>query len=124
MAKIGRPTSYRPEYCDAVIECMAQGLSLTAFAGSILVARSSINKWMEEYPEFSEATKIGQAARTLWLERGLYSSEGGKNAAYIFGLKNSDPDNWRERVTTEHTGPNGGAIVQRIERVIVDPKAE
>jgi hypothetical protein len=123
MVKVGRPTSYKFEYCDAVIECMAQGLSLTAFAGTILVARSTINKWMEEHPEFSEATKVGQAARTLWLERGLYASDSGpKTTAHIFGLKNSDPENWRDRVQNEHTGPNGGAIVQRIERVIVDPK--
>jgi hypothetical protein len=123
MAKVGRPTSYKPEYCDSVIECMAQGFSLTAFAGSILVARSSINNWMAEHPEFLEATKVGQAARTFKLEKGLYAAKSGPEAtAHIFGLKNADPDGWRERVQNEHTGPNGGAIVQRIERVIVDPK--
>lgn len=40
--------------------------------------------------------------------------------AAIFWLKTRA--GWRETVVNEHTGPNGGAIVQRIERVVVDPK--
>ena len=30
----GRPSEYRPEYCQAVIDFMAQGFWLTAFAAS------------------------------------------------------------------------------------------
>src|ERR1700733_6740145 len=43
----GRPTSYKPEYCEAVIEAMMQGFSLTAFAGILAVSRDIINDWMD-----------------------------------------------------------------------------
>jgi hypothetical protein len=45
---------------------MGQGFSLTAFAGSISVARSTINEWMAANPEFSEAARVGQAKRARW----------------------------------------------------------
>ena len=38
----GRPSGYRPEYCDLVIETMAQGHSLTAFAGLVRVGRETV----------------------------------------------------------------------------------
>jgi hypothetical protein len=93
----GRPTKYLPEFCEKVVEVGGQGLSLTAFAGTIGVARSTINEWMAEYPEFSEATKRHAAARTAYLERTLLSSEQGpKVTARIFALKNAAPEEWSD----------------------------
>ena len=84
---------------------MATGLSLTAFAGDIGVARSTINEWMEHFPEFSEAVKVGKAKRTAWLERSLLSAESGPHVtSRIFALKNADPEEWREKVHQEQSG--------------------
>lgn len=115
----GRPTKYDPSYCDAVVETMATGLSLTAFAGDIDVHRGTINEWMETHPEFSEAVRVGKAKRTLALERGMLSAENGPAVtARMFALKNADPDEWREKKEVEHSG---GFSVTKIERTIVDP---
>jgi len=42
---------------------MEQGLSFESFAGepNIRVARSTIYKWVDDNPEFSDAKKIGQS---------------------------------------------------------------
>lgn len=118
---VGRPSKYDPAYCDQLIEFMGLGFSLTAFAGEISVARSTINEWMGEHPEFSEATKIGQAKRTQRLEGTLLAGESGpKVTAHIFALKNADPEGWRDKVVQEHEGE---VTVNRIERVIVRPDA-
>lgn len=94
----GRPTKYKPEYCEQVIEIMSQGLSLTAFAGKISVARSSINEWIDNHEEFSEAVRVGKAKRTLALEMGMLSADSGPAVtARMFALKNADPDEWREK---------------------------
>lgn len=109
----GRPTKYRPEYCDAVIEHMNTGASLTSFAASIDVARSSINEWIDTHYEFSEACRKGKAKCAAWWEKIARSNaeKGGGNAAIInFGLKNMGREDWRERHEIEHSGPNGGAI--------------
>lgn len=102
---VGRPSKYEPEFCDQLLEFMAQGYSLTAFAGSIRVSRATINNWMAEHPEFLEATRVGQALRTMKLEQGLISGESGpKVHGHIFALKNADPEGWKDKVETEHTG--------------------
>lgn len=99
----GRPSKYSKAYCEEVINTCATGLSLTAFAGDIGVARSTINKWMEEHPEFSEAVKVAKAKRTAALERSLLSAENGPTVtSRIFALKNADPDEWRDKVHQEH----------------------
>lgn len=103
----GRPSKYQESYCDLVIEHMGEGASLTSFAAEIGVARSSINEWMEEHPEFSEAVKIGKAKCSAWWEKigRVNAKEGGGNATLvIFGLKNMAPDDWREKQEVEHSG--------------------
>jgi transposase len=103
----GRPSKYQPSYCDLVIEHMTEGASLTSFAAEIGVARSSINEWMEQNPEFSEAVKIAKAKCSAWWERlgRKNAADGGGNATLvIFGLKNMAADDWREKQEVEHSG--------------------
>lgn len=84
---------------------MGEGLSLTAFAGVIGVARSTINVWMAEYPQFSEAVKIGTAKRVHYLERRLLDGEiGPRVTSHIFALKNADPDEWKDKREVAHSG--------------------
>lgn len=125
----GRPSEYNPVYCDLVIEAMTDGKSLTAFAAEIGVARSTINYWMDSYPEFSEAVNIAKAkCAAWWEERGrLAATTGGapgQVTAIIFGLKNMAADDWREKVVNEHSGPDGGAIkYQKVEDLTDDELA-
>lgn len=108
----GRPTKYDPRYCDQVVECMGRGLSLTAFAGEIDVARSTINEWMGQHGAFSEAVKRGQAKRVLFLEGRLLDGDTGPRVtSHIFALKNADPEEWRDKREHEHSGPKGGPIL-------------
>lgn len=111
--KTGRPSKYDQSYCDKVIACLGKGHSVTAFAGEIGVARSTVFKWAEEHPEFSDALKVGQAKAVAFWESALMSiaRDGGGNAtAAIFGLKNRAADDWREKVVNEVSGPDGGPI--------------
>lgn len=111
--KVGRPSSYDPAYCDKVIKFLAGGHSVTAFAGHIGVARSTIFKWADEIVEFSDALKVGQAKATAFWEAILVkvARDGGGNAtAAIFGLKNRAGEDWADKVLNEHTGKDGGAI--------------
>ena len=105
----GRPTDFRPIYCDLVIEALSEGKSLTAFAAEIGVARSTINYWMEHHPEFSEAANKAKAKCAAWWEskaRSVASSGGaqGQTVAIIFGLKNMGRDDWKDRHDVEHSG--------------------
>ena len=97
----GRPTLYKPEYCEAVVKHMAQGLSLTSFAGEISVSVKSLYEWQQVHSEFSHAVKRGEPKRQLFLERKLMKSQGKDTIATIFALKNACPDEWQDRKYTE-----------------------
>ncbi|BAU93403.1 putative terminase small subunit [Methylorubrum populi] len=111
----GRPTKYDPAFCGVVEAEMANGLSLGAVAGIIGVARSTINEWMAEHPEFSEAVSRAKAGRLLHWERAalrVATTGGGPGTATIivFGLKNMGGDEWTDTTKTELSGPGGGPI--------------
>lgn len=102
---VGRPTNYRPEYCEQVIACLSDGHSITGFAGKIGVARSTVVKWQAEIPEFSAAVKVGQAGAVSWWEeraKAIANGEPGNVVATIFGLKNRAADDWRDKTEVTH----------------------
>lgn len=121
----GRPSKYDPAFCDQLAEHMAQGLSIASFAAEIDVSRSTINQWAADYPEFSEALSRAKAkAAAAWERRAIrLADEGGSSAQstmIIFGLRNMGEEDWREKVQTEHSGPNGGPINVRSARDLTD----
>jgi hypothetical protein len=105
----GRPTKYKPEYCQAVIDWMdKEPYTITdegkkspndlptfeRFAHSIGVAKSTIYKWAETIPEFSDSLKkAGELQEDFWRANsllGLYSP-----AFTIFAGKNMF--GWRDK---------------------------
>lgn len=106
----GRPSKYRPEYCDAIVEHMKDGASMTSFAAEINVARSTINEWVENYPEFSEAVTRAKAKCAAWWEavgRNLALTGQGNATLVVFGLKNMSGDDWRDRKEVDHQSSDG-----------------
>lgn len=106
----GRPSKYKPEYCDMIVEHMKDGASMVSFASEIGVARCTLDQWAKDHPEFSGAIKIGKSACAAWWEKAARANakDGGGNAALcIFGLKNMAPDEWREKQEIAHTSPDG-----------------
>lgn len=67
--KVGRPTAYKPEYCQQVIEHMKGGLSIASFAVSVGVSRETLWKWGRRYPEFRNACEIAKDASQIWFEK-------------------------------------------------------
>lgn len=111
----GRPTKYDPSFCDQIVDFCAQGYSLTAFAGSLGVARSTIQEWAKEHPEFSVACNAAKAAAAYkWEQRAGRVGEvgGGPGTAQVvmFQLKNMAPDDYREKVDHTLAGPGGGPV--------------
>lgn len=102
----GRPSKYKKEYCQEAIDFMKDGYSVTAFAGHIGVARSTVFKWAEENQEFSDALKTAQAKAAYWWEQSLrqVATTGQGNAsAAIFGVKNRSGEEWRDKQEIDHT---------------------
>ena len=119
----GRPSKYSPAYCEEVITFCDQGYSLTAFAGEIGVARSTINEWIEQFPAFSEAVNRAKAKRARWWEGqarnvAAEGGQGGRATMVIFGLKNHAPEDFRDKTEHELSGKDGAPLVPVLNVVI------
>jgi hypothetical protein len=99
---VARPTKYRPEYDNQLIE------HYLSFAGEIGVHEDSLYEWEKVHPSFSEAKRLGFAKnRTFWEKLGIThithvdskfeSSAKLNSTVYIFNMKNRFPKEWRDR---------------------------
>lgn len=107
MAGRGQPTKYREKYCQTAVEFLKEGYSVTALAGHIGVARSTIFKWADDYPEFGDALRTGQALAAMWWEerlRDIVRGGEGNATAAIFGVKNRSSKEWRDKTEQEVSG--------------------
>lgn len=111
--KTGRPTDYEEEHCDAVIALGRAGKSLTVMAAELDVSRETIYEWARVHPAFSDALTRARVLSQAWWENT------GQSAMFLPGFNASVwsrsmaarfPDEWRESVKSEHSGPNGGPI--------------
>jgi hypothetical protein len=54
---VGRPSKYKPEYCDQVEKLCKLGATDKDIADFFEVEESTINNWKVEHPEFMESIK-------------------------------------------------------------------
>lgn len=120
----GRPTDYRPEFCQKVIDLGSEGASVVEMAAELGVHRDTIYGWAETIPEFSYAFTHARLCCQAWWERqgrtnlmtqGFNSSLWSKNMGCRF------KGDWTEKTQTELSGPDGGPIPTTITVVGVTP---
>ncbi len=97
---IGRPSAYKPKFCQMLIDHMKQGYSFESFAGVVAVSRVTIYSWLKKYDEFREAKEVALSLnRLFWEQIGIDAVKGqvpGFNAtAYVFNMRNRF--NWSDR---------------------------
>ena len=109
----GRPTGYKPEFCERVIELGKEGKSITQIACALDVAKSSIYLWEAEYPEFSDALTKARQHSQAWFENvgqnGLFADKF-QSSLWAKQVSCRFPDDYRETTRSELTGKDGGAI--------------
>lgn len=132
----GRPTSFRPEYVEQAKKLSALGATDLEMANFFEVSLSTYYLWKHAHPTFSDALKLGKGAADERVEKSLYQRAVGYShpaekifnnngriiragytehyppdtGACAFWLKNRRKDDWKDRVVSEHTGPDGGPI--------------
>jgi hypothetical protein len=105
--KGGRPTKYKPEYCEKAVEIMSEGYSIAGLAGKLRIDTDTIYEWAKVHPEFSDALKRARRAAACWWEdraRAVAAGEAGSAPMVIFALKNRVSDEWRDKHEVEHSG--------------------
>ncbi len=68
----GRPTEYKPEYDQKLIEHMNKGFSFESFAGVVSVTRATVYNWLDQHPSFLDAKDNGrQKSLLFWETQGI-----------------------------------------------------
>lgn len=109
----GRPSLYRVEYCDTVIELGKQGYSKARMAAHFDVAKQTIDQWAKDHAEFSDALTRARTHSQSWWENEAQS--GLKNRDFNAGIwdksvKSMFREDYQDRSTLEHVGKDGEAI--------------
>lgn len=86
---VGRPTVYRPEMCQEVIELGAQGKSRAQIARTLGVDRATIAEWEKTKPEFTRAMVVSTDYSIAWWEdQGQAGIHLGKNFnGFVYGFQ-------------------------------------
>jgi transposase len=116
----GRPTDYKPEYCDRVIEFGRLGKSITWMAAELKVSRSTINLWAQVHEEFSDALSTAQALSQQWWEdagQNALASKEFNSSVWAKSMAARFPEDWRDNSKVEL---GGGVQHEHTIRVVLD----
>jgi len=106
----GRPTKYRPEYCEQVIQMGKEGKSVAQWCSQFEICRFTIDQWCKDYPEFSDAFTRARSEMQAHLERMGYEGLGSKDFnANLFKI--TMQARFREDYTERREVKNSGQVV-------------
>jgi hypothetical protein len=146
----GRPTKYKPEYCELGFNYSLLGATDKEMAALFEVDEATINRWKIEYPEFCESLKRGKEEADAKVAKKLYHRALGYEhpedkifndsgeplivptikhyppdpTAAIFWLKNRQPQKWRDRKEHELTGKDGAPLQAQLSDEELDARIE
>lgn len=131
----GRPTDYKPEYCEQVEKLCKLGATDEEMADFFNVCEATINNWKNDYPEFLDSIKSGREIADAEVSEKLFQRACGYShdeddirvcdkdivitptvkhyppdpTAAIFWLKNRQPEKWRDKKDIDQTNhfPDG-----------------
>lgn len=109
----GRPTDYKPEYCQRVIELGREGKSKVQIAADLDVAKQTIDNWAVAHPDFLDSlTRARDLAQAWWENTGQTGMTAQTFHASLWAKQVSCrfPDDYREVTRQELTGKNGEPI--------------
>jgi len=139
MSNFGRPSAYKPEYCELAHNYCLLGATAEELAGFFDVSRGTINNWIASIPEFATALREGRdladarVARCLFARAVAYSHKVERKVlhrgeertisnvvhyppdthACIFWLRNRRRQSWREKLDPSEGGaPDVAALLE------------
>jgi hypothetical protein len=124
----GRPSTYKPEYCEAVIEMGRKGYSVVEMAAEIGVGRTTLERdWPSDHPEFSQAMTHARECSQAWWERIgrdnlIIPHMGGTFQASVWSRSMAArfPHDWRESSKVDHTSSDGSMSPKDASAAVLD----
>jgi transposase len=125
---VGRPSLYKPEYCEEVIALGKIGKSVEAIGAILGVGTKTLYNWRDENPEFLHALDMAKEFELQWWEdiaqtHMIENKESDKINATIWSRSMAArfPKKYRESVKQEITGADGAPLLSGIQVSFVKP---
>lgn len=110
---VGRPTDYRPEYCEQAIALGKEGKGIAEIAAEFDVCKATVYAWKVAHPEFLAAMTRADTHCQAWWESagrsGMYADKF-NGTVWAKNMNCRFSDDWKDTVRQENTGANGGPI--------------
>lgn len=127
---LGRPTKYKPEYCQKIIDYFSiphvdsEGNAVPPpyfmnFALSIGIDTDTLKAWRDKHSDFSLAYSISKEKQLQFIMNNALL--GGYNASFAWRTV-MNLHNWRDKSDNIHTGKDGKSLFKKIEIVLTSPK--
>ena len=112
---VGRPSLYKPEYCEIAVELGKEGCSPAEIAAHFDVDRVTLIDWANAHDEFSTALMRAKIHEQAWWEKagksGMFADRFNATV-WAKSVSARFRDDYAER--REVTGANGGPIQQAV----------
>ena len=127
---VGRPTLYKPEYCEEVIALGKLGKSVEQIASKLGFSLRTMYLWRDEHEDFMHAMEEAKMHEQAWWETQadiymIENKDGPKLNATIWSRSMAArfPKKYREQVKQEITGADGAPFITGIQVTFVNPNA-
>ena len=68
---MARPTKYKPEYKEVLLNLMKEGASIEEICLELDICVQTLYNWIEQHPEFLESKKKGESfSKGWWMREG------------------------------------------------------
>lgn len=126
----GRPTDYKPEFCEMLIEHMSKGLSFESFAGVVGSCRAVLYDWERKHKEFLDAKRKGTDLCLLFYEtngvEGMWDKEDYDASTKIRTSKKLNDRVWRLNMANRFGWRENQTLQEKIveKRLIIQSEPE
>jgi transposase len=125
---VGRPSLYKPEYCEEVIALGKIGKSTEAIGAILGVGTKTLYNWRDQHEDFLHALDMAKEFELQWWEdiaqtHMIENKESDKINATIWSRSMAArfPKKYREQVKQEITGADGAPLLSGIQVSFVKP---
>ena len=99
----GRPSSYKQEYCDQIVQYFKEGWSIEEICIELVICKQTFYNWCESNSEFLDSKKKGESfSQGWWMRQGRVNLENKDFSATLFYMNMKNRFGWKDRqdVTT------------------------
>ena len=105
----GRPTKYKPEYCDLLLEMVNEGASFTEFCAKVGISRQTFHNWKDANEDFMDAYTRAELEGQAYWEKRLRSDLmiDSRSNAQLVKLYFANRFGWSDKQAIDHKSADG-----------------